>query len=298
MKLEYIHSLLTLYKTGNMTRASEQLFISQQGLSKQIKVIEKSIGAALFVRTINGTTPTELCRKLYPAFKKIDEGYKDIIRVCVRKSEKRGLHFVVAQGLARYIDYAAINSIIHENNIGPFVLEEYPAEVCIEKLHSSEADIAFLAGQQTDSRLKCVPYEQLHAFAAMDRNHPLASYQDTIPVSALDGLRIVVPAKGTPIKAQLDRYFSEACVRPNYAAFIADNLSFLGSLHRSGLLAIVLDANTPKFSGPDLIFKYVSDPPFLVQINCCYITGTPRATLARQLVSGICANKVSAEMKC
>lgn len=47
-----------LYHTGNMTRAAEQLFITQQGLSRSIKSLEKELHTPLFIRTASGMIPT------------------------------------------------------------------------------------------------------------------------------------------------------------------------------------------------------------------------------------------------
>lgn len=57
---------LNLYKifyivaiTGNITKASEKLYISQPAVTKSIKQLEKSLGGALFIRTKKGVTLTE-----------------------------------------------------------------------------------------------------------------------------------------------------------------------------------------------------------------------------------------------
>lgn len=57
---------LNLYKvfysvatTGNITKAAEQLYISQPAVTKSIKQLESSLGGALFIRTKKGVTLTE-----------------------------------------------------------------------------------------------------------------------------------------------------------------------------------------------------------------------------------------------
>lgn len=57
---------LNLYKifyivatTGNITKASEKLYISQPAVTKSIKQLENSLGGALFIRTKKGVTLTE-----------------------------------------------------------------------------------------------------------------------------------------------------------------------------------------------------------------------------------------------
>ena len=46
--------LSVLSRTGNITRAAEQLYITQSALSKRIKLIEKELGTELFLRSRQG----------------------------------------------------------------------------------------------------------------------------------------------------------------------------------------------------------------------------------------------------
>ena len=68
MQIKIVHSFLELYKTGNISRTSSQLYMTQQGLSRQIKALEEELGVILFIRNSDGVTPTEICDKLYPYF--------------------------------------------------------------------------------------------------------------------------------------------------------------------------------------------------------------------------------------
>jgi len=71
---------LNLYKvfskvveTGNITKASEKLFVSQPAITKSIKQLENSLGGTLFTRTKKGVELTEEGKVLYIHVKKILE---------------------------------------------------------------------------------------------------------------------------------------------------------------------------------------------------------------------------------
>ena len=75
---------LNLYKifycvaiTGNITKASEQLYISQPAVTKSIKQLENSLGGALFIRTKKGVTLTEEGKVLLEYVKNILEEAKN-----------------------------------------------------------------------------------------------------------------------------------------------------------------------------------------------------------------------------
>lgn len=58
MDIRHIKYFLRLYMDRNISKASENLFLSQQRLSKVIKKLEEELGVLLFVRTTSGVEPT------------------------------------------------------------------------------------------------------------------------------------------------------------------------------------------------------------------------------------------------
>lgn len=67
-KIEYF---LKVAETMNISRAAEQLHISHQGLSKQIRLLEEELGVALLERNVSGITLTETGKKLNEWFRPI-----------------------------------------------------------------------------------------------------------------------------------------------------------------------------------------------------------------------------------
>ena len=57
----------TVAKTGNISKASKELFISQPAISKSISKLEASMNVTLFYRTSRGVVLTEEGRILYKA---------------------------------------------------------------------------------------------------------------------------------------------------------------------------------------------------------------------------------------
>ena len=55
----------TVAKHKHMTKASEELHISQPAISKSIKNLEKQLGGELFVRTKRGVILTEEGKEFY-----------------------------------------------------------------------------------------------------------------------------------------------------------------------------------------------------------------------------------------
>jgi LysR family hydrogen peroxide-inducible transcriptional activator len=58
VEFRYLKYIVALAEASNFTRTSEQLFLSQPSLSKQIKDIEDEMGFPIFVRTREGVRAT------------------------------------------------------------------------------------------------------------------------------------------------------------------------------------------------------------------------------------------------
>ena len=75
MKLRQIEFFLQLYKDRNITVASQNLYISQQGMSKSIANLEKEVGFPLFKRSVSGVKPTAEAGELYSYFCTVMKSY-------------------------------------------------------------------------------------------------------------------------------------------------------------------------------------------------------------------------------
>ncbi len=65
VNLEWYRTFKAVYQNGNLTRASEELLISQPNVSIQLASLESYIGHKLFERTSRKITPTEYGKLLY-----------------------------------------------------------------------------------------------------------------------------------------------------------------------------------------------------------------------------------------
>ena len=87
MQINFLKSFLVLYQELNLSKACKRLYITQQGLSKQIQSLEKELNVVLFIRSKKGVTPTEIASKLYPYYLNIYDLYQTICAFGGRRSE-------------------------------------------------------------------------------------------------------------------------------------------------------------------------------------------------------------------
>jgi len=68
-----------VYEERSINKASKLLFITPQGLSKNIHHLEEELGACLFERTSNGMVPTESGTYLYENSTPLLEHFDEIM---------------------------------------------------------------------------------------------------------------------------------------------------------------------------------------------------------------------------
>ncbi|MCG5030873.1 LysR family transcriptional regulator [Mesosutterella sp. OilRF-GAM-744-9] len=93
MNLRVLKSFLMVCRTGNITRASELLHLSQPALSRQIQELEEELGAPLFLRSRRQVTLTEgglLFQKRAAAILALAEDAAAEVRQALRSGELAG----------------------------------------------------------------------------------------------------------------------------------------------------------------------------------------------------------------
>jgi DNA-binding transcriptional LysR family regulator len=81
VELNQLRSFLSVARTGQLVRASEQLHLTQSALSKQIKSFEDELGVLLFVRTPAGMVLTAAGRRLLPLAARTVESAQEIASI-------------------------------------------------------------------------------------------------------------------------------------------------------------------------------------------------------------------------
>jgi len=66
MDKRQLNAFICVFEERNITRAAEQLNLTQPALSATIKALEESLSTRLFIRKPRGVEVTEDARALYP----------------------------------------------------------------------------------------------------------------------------------------------------------------------------------------------------------------------------------------
>ncbi|MBQ4347318.1 MAG: LysR family transcriptional regulator [Firmicutes bacterium] len=111
VSLDLYKIFCAVVKTGNMSAAAKELFISQPAVSMSIRQLEDRAGAPLFVRTAKGVRPTPEGRVLYEyldralgLIKTAEKKYSEMVNLELGEIRISASDTVIANFLLPYID--------------------------------------------------------------------------------------------------------------------------------------------------------------------------------------------------
>ncbi|MBO5714628.1 MAG: LysR family transcriptional regulator [Clostridia bacterium] len=147
VNLELYKVFYTVAKCGSLTKAAEELYISQPAVSQAIKQLETQLGGQLFNRTHKGMELTETGGKqifdtVEKALKLFDEAEKKylelkdtatgVIRICA--SDTVSTHFLLPYIKEYHEKYPEVN----------LILENGTSQETIELLKNNKGDVGFV----------------------------------------------------------------------------------------------------------------------------------------------------------
>ena len=194
MKLRNLIYFIEIEKCGNMSKASEKLYVSQPALSKGMSELEKELGCQLFIRKASNIVLTEEGKRCL-------EYSKKIIALCnelpeyIKQKETKSLK--VGYVIVGYLEYLLniINDKEELKDISIIPIYGTTNEI-VKKLEDNELDLAILPCLEIEKtkniRHQIINKSKLHAL--VNKNHPLFS-KDYITIDDLRENKIIILSK-------------------------------------------------------------------------------------------------------
>ena len=179
VNLELYRVFYTVAKCGSLTKAAEELYISQPAVSQEIKQLETQLGGQLFNRTRKGMELSEtggkqifpLVEKALKLFDEVESKYSEIkdtatgvVRICA--SDTVSTHFLLPYIKAYHEKYPDVN----------LVLENCTSSETAELLKNKKGDVGFvnLPLDDSDINLSSVVMQLHDTFVASPKFCDLA----------------------------------------------------------------------------------------------------------------------------
>lgn len=194
MQIQSIGSFVMLCREKNISKCSEKLHISQQGLSRQMKALENEVGAKLLLRTNKGVELTREGEILLPKFQKLWDSYTAGMKELreYQKNHQEVLSVAVCPGIKSALGLDFFMKFQQENPAICLRLNFQSDMDCEEALHGGRVDAAFLDWPIHEAEYDAYLVVKSPLVAVMKRDHPLAGHA-SISMRELAGTHIYIP---------------------------------------------------------------------------------------------------------
>lgn len=270
MQMKFLPSFLILYEERNFSKASARLYITQQGLSRQIQAFESSLDVTLFVRSRHGVVPTPICEALYPVFRHMQDEYEKAVAL-IEDSKKQGgkcISVAFAQGIsnggsAEFIfDYQKLHPEMH------IEITESTQPVCIQRLLDREIDIAFLVSPIDTAMFNTLTLSEGYMYAAMHKTHPLASGTEPLDFSLMDGENIITGSHQNALRGIFDHFCRLTNIHPHIIVSSNYSLTYVNAMVDNIGIATVTATMARQITNPDIRFRRLLTPE-PAYVYCC-----------------------------
>lgn len=227
---------IAIVEKGSLSKASEQLYVSQSSLSQFLARLESAEGTKLIVRAPNRPiTLTDAGNLYYECAKRIEKVRNDYLRLsaALQTGESNKLRFGInAETGAALLAYIAsiISPMYPDANIitvqqGAYKLQEMVAD--------GELDIAFSAYDEKNPKLEYIDFpvhevvlvlRQKHKYANLGTTTPTISLPH-IPLHTFENESFVSLMRGTVLRSVQDSYFTVNNFSPSIIKIETHNIS-------------------------------------------------------------------------
>lgn len=233
MNMTQLKYFIAVCDEGSISKASQELYISKQGLSRSLQSLEKELRHPLLIRTLNGIQPTGTGTTAYQYAKKILENYDDLMRAVGNETERpvRQLRIAFSHGFFACIStdllfsFLAGNPQIHCEQFGFSDME------LRKKFRERQIDLALGSGSREDLSFEYTVLFRNRRCLYVNAEHPFAR-RGIISVAELKGELIGVPGEG-----YFDRPFIlEQCRKFGFEPrlFLCEGLDVMTQFAQSG----------------------------------------------------------------
>lgn len=235
MQIQQIQAFVLLCQEKNISRCSKKLHISQQGLSRQIKAMEREMGVKLFTRNNKGVEPTEEGKLLFPRLKKAKEYYDQGMRELkdYQKSHQETIRVAVCPGIKQLLGLEFFQAFQRANPGICLKLEFHSDVECEDALYHGKVDAAFLDWPEYSGEYDTYLVVRSPLVAVMRRDHPL-SCRDEISMRDLAGMDVYIPDESHRMSHRFAKYWPEFYHSVVIAFMSNEYESFYRDLPKSG----------------------------------------------------------------
>lgn len=255
---------LAVIDSGSLAAAGERLHIAPSAVSRQISLLEESIGVPLFERRPRGMQPTAAGSALADHARRASLEEQSLLSE-LRAGDYPGakvVRLVSTEGLSRYFLPQVLIRHYQQHPAFQYVLEVMSPHECADKVRRGEADVGLVFSTEPIDGVEVLHSSRSPIRAVMRVGHPLATLKQ-VPLRSLSHYPLALTPKGSTqrllfdLVCQMEGLSFNHVMTCNYSGAIhefvrnTDTIAFGGAIsHRANgsddLISVAL--SNPQFS--------------------------------------------------
>ena len=252
LNYKHLRYFWVVAKSGAIARAGEQLHLTPQAISGQLRELEESLGVALFRRAGRGLKLTDAGRRILSYAEEIFTLGDELLDAVRDQSAKKSLPFTVgiADSVPKSIAYWLVEPALRLAEPVRLVCREgrltsLLAELSVHRLDMVIADRPMPTNLNVRGFSHLLGESDLTVFGAAALVQTL---NGTFP-DLLDGAPFLMPGEDTAIRPRLEQWFEAQRLHPH----------IIGEFDDSALLKAFGQAGAGLFVAPTAIAGYVCE---------------------------------------
>ena len=282
--LKSLECFRTIINTGSATAAARHLGVTQPGVSRLLAVLEEQIGFPLFERYKGRLLPTQ---EALLFFENVDIALNNIDRVFelarnLHDADFGELKIAAPPRFAEYFLPQMIAEFLIDHPRVQISLDSHNAEAVKELVAVRAVDCGFARMPVDHPALQAHPLIEARTVCVMPKQHKLAS-RKKVRAADLDGLPLIMLAKGKPSRLQTDAVFREAGVRMNIRVEAHTVGSACALVAEGTGVAIVSEMLAVRYADTDLVLLPL-DPELRHQYAFLHYSNVSMSRVARKFL--------------
>lgn len=176
MDIKQLSYFIQVCKDKSFSNAAKNLYITQQGLSKAIKNLERNLQLPLFLRSNHEIKLTEYGQYLYQHSAPLIEEYNLLLQklsdMAHNNQEKVRIGF--SHGILNALSTEFLQNFRENHNNVELVVSEHSDLICEQLIIENKIDMAFLIGPIDDSKFNSVSIKKERMCALINEKNPLS----------------------------------------------------------------------------------------------------------------------------
>ncbi|MFB9838120.1 LysR family transcriptional regulator [Actinoallomurus acaciae] len=213
MNLRQLRYVVATADHGTMTAAAQALFVAQPALSRAIRELERELGVELFARAGRGVALTDSGEQIVRYAR---EALRAVDAIEAFSAERDAGQ----PGELRLPATSTLEPELTARLLPEFAREQPAARIRVVRCDGRESVGAAVRDGRADLALTDLPVPGDLAAHPLEQREivlispPGLNLREPVPQSALEGLRLVMPARGSARRTELDGVLSRLDVTP------------------------------------------------------------------------------------